>query len=370
MRKDPNNGQRSRTYEIHVRTTAQHRAAVAAWREHAPANDSDIFTTSRSSSPRHAGLSDDLAVILKWRAISRPPAEPLRTNWSIIPANDNFEEEERDDEPAPPIVECEHEIRPTVGALMAAVKNVELEPHRPGLIDRRPVGGDIEKRGGQIVRLGALRFGIMPTVADGTTTRPGNNRQIISWRGKRPVDRFGRAKGADLDEEEEFAKRQRLANWLGCYAGEFIPQTAESRRKARERANRVKDRPLPALPPTTMPLNEARAFAGLPPVEQDPRPVLPTGSLDVGDIFSSWVAMPKKANQGATIRDDEHTFDRAEVVSKLPAQDVTVLDAALTARNMTDIGNVVGFAGKVAERKGRQALQEACERLSKILSAA
>ncbi|WP_165219535.1 hypothetical protein [Affinirhizobium pseudoryzae] len=353
-----------------MRTPEQHRAAVAAWRELAPANDSDIFTNPRSSSPRHAVLSEDLAAILNWRAISRPPAEPLRTNWSIIPANDNFEEETPEEEPAPPIVECEHEIRPTVGALMAAVKNVEFEPHRPGLIDRRPIGGDIEKRSGQIVRLGALRFGTMPTVADGTTTRPGNNRQIIAWRGKRPVDRFGRAKGADLDEEDEFAKRQRLADWLGCYAGEFIPQTLQSRRKARERADRVRGKPLPALPPTTMPLNDARAFAGLPAVAEEPVPGLPTGSMDIGDIFFSWVAMPKKANHGAMIRDEDTTLDRAEVASQLHPQDVAVLDAALTARNMTDIGNVIGFAGKVAERKGRRALMDACGRLSQILSAA
>lgn len=353
-----------------MRTPAQHRAAVSAWRELAPANDSDIFTTPRSSSPRHAGLSEDLAVILKWRAISRPPAEPLRTNWSIIPANDNFEDEDRDEEPAPAIVECEHEIRPTVGGLMAAVRNVELEPDHPGLIDRRPVGGDIEKRAGQIVRLGELRFGTMPTVADGTTTRPGNDRHIISWRGKRPVDRFGRAKGANLDQEEEFAKRQRLANWLGCYAGDFIPQTRDSRRKARERADRVRGRPMPALPPITMPLNEARAFAGLPPVEMETITALPTGSMDVGDIFSSWMATPKSSNQGAVISRDGDNIDRDDVVAELPASDVAVLDAALTARNMTDIGNVIGFAGKVAERKGRQALSDACERLSKVLRAA
>lgn len=359
-----------RTYEIPVRTTEQHRAAVAAWRALAPANDSDIFITIRSASPRHSRLSEDLAAILKWRVISRPPIEPLRTNWSIIPANDNNQEEQIEERPSPPIVECQHEIRPREEELVRAVKNVEFEPARPGIVDRKPIGGDIEKRGNKIIRLGELKFGTLPTTADGTTTRPGNDRHIIACRGRRPVDRFGRAKGTDIDEDEELAKRERLADWLGCYAGEFIPQTPQSRQKARERADRVRGRPLPPLPSTAMSLNEARAFAGLAPVEQELRPALPTGSIDVGNIFSSWVAMPKNGNSGAMTFDEDACVDRADVASKLPATDVAVLDAALTARNMTDIGNVIGFAGKVAERKGRQALQEACERLSKILQSA
>lgn len=353
-----------------MRSTSEHRAAVAAWRELAPANDSDILPQSRSSTPRHSALSEDLAVILKWRALSQPPPEALRTNWSIVPANDNHAEEEHNEEPAPPILERQHEIRPREAELIRAVRDVVFEPARLGLIDRRPVAGDIELLGGKIVRLGALRFGTLPTMTDAATTKPGNDRQIIAWRGKRPVDRFGRAKGGDLDEAEEHERRERLAIWLGCDPGEFIPRTKASRAAARARAERVRGKPLPPLPPTSMSLNEARAFAGLPPTEGEVKPALPTGSMSVGDIFCSWVVSPKKANSGAMASDNDGDLERGVIASKLPSTDVLVLDAALSAQNMADIGNVIGFQGKVAERKGKQALQAACARLAAVLEAA
>lgn len=353
-----------------MRTTCEHRAAVAAWRAFAPANDSDILPPSRPSNPRHTALSEDLAVILKWRALSQPPAESLRTNWSIVPSNDNHPEEEHNEEPAPPILECQHEIRPREAELIKAVKDVVFEPARLGLIDRLPVAGDIETSGGKIIRLGALRFGTLPTQADGTATKPGNDRHIIAWRGKRPVDRFARAKGGDLDEAEEHERRERLAIWLGCDPGEFIPRARASRAAACARAERVRGKPLPPLPPTSMSLNEARAFAGLPPTEGELKPALPTGAMSVGDIFSSWVVSPKKANSGAMVSDNDSDLERGTIASKLLPTDVLVLDAALWAKNMSDIGNVIGFQGKVAERKGKQALQAACKRLTAILQAA
>ncbi len=353
-----------------MRSTSEYRAAVAAWRAFAPANDSDILALPRPSKPRHAALSEDLAVILKWRSMSQPPAESLQTNWSIVPVNDNHPEEEHNEEPAPAILECQHEIRPREAELIKAVKDVEFEPARLGLIDRRPVAGDIELSGGKIVRLGELRFGTLPTLADAATTKSGNDRQIIAWRGKRPVDRFGRAKGGDLDEGEEHERRERLAIWLGCDPGEFIPRTRASRAAARARAERVRGKPLPPLPPTSMPLNEARAFAGLPPTEGELKPALPTGAMSVGDIFCSWVVSPKKANSGAMASDGDGDLERGVIASKLPSTDVLVLDAALSAKNMSDIGNVIGFQGKVAERKGKQALQAACERLTAILQSA
>lgn len=200
-----------------MRSPTEHREAVSAWRAKAPANDSDILQYPRQATPRHSALSVDLGALLHWRQLSRPAREPLQTNWRIVPANDNRPEEYDYDgwkpEPEPVLLECIHEIRPRESELKAAVKSVEFQERNRQL---EPVAGDIERRDGQITRLGNLEFGTLQTEAHGSTTKPGNNRQITKWRGHRPVDRFTAAKGPDLDEDAERAHRERLAEWLGC----------------------------------------------------------------------------------------------------------------------------------------------------------
>lgn len=353
-----------------MRTPSEHRAAVAAWRETAPANDSEIFRYASTDKPRHSELSADLAALLQWRAMSRPPKEPLQTNWNVIPANDNRPQQDDyeglEAVPEPALIECVHEIRPRENELMRAVKGVGFR-ERNGQFE--PVDGDIERRDGAIVRLGRLEFGTVPTTADGTSTKPGNNRHLIKWNGRFPVDKFTQAKGADIDEDEELAKRKRLAGWLRCEPGKFIKKTPASRKANRARAERCRGKAMPPLPPIDMPLNAARAFAGLPPVDQNMRPVLPTGSIDIGNIFFGWMSKPKETKPGAAPRDDGD-FDRDEIAAKLKPVDVAVLDAAMTASTMIAIGNVIGLTGKKAERRGKKALESACQNLSEILSAA
>ena len=370
-----------------MRTPAEHRAAVAAWRETAPANDSQILQHPRTSSPRHSALSADLGALLKWKAMSQPKESPLQTNWRIVPANDNNPESYRDDlqsiAPEPPLIECVHEIRPRPLELVRAVRSVRWIDFRHantntnGPIDKRPVGGDVETMStpsrlygrllDRTVRLGDLRLGTLSTTAHGTTTLPGNNRQIVKWRGSRPVDRFGHAKGSGINMEEEAADRQRLASWLGCEPGEHVPTTRDSRRKAREHAVRFKGLPLPPLPSVTAPLNEARAFAGLPPVEEDKRPALPLGSPDVGNIFGSRIIVPKKGKGGAVAADNDNQDDADAVRGKLSAGDVEILDRAVSAHNFGEIGQLFGATGKTAERRGKVALIDATARLTAVL---
>ncbi|KQY12614.1 hypothetical protein [Rhizobium sp. Root482] len=350
-----------------MKTTEVNRAAVAAGRMIAPANDSQISTDTKQSKPRHSELSETLGALLTWRAMSRAPREPLQTNWRIVPANDNRPEEYREDleaaEPEPILMDCIHEIRPRPAELIRAVRQVEFSGRR----ERLPVGGDIETRGGAIVRLGDLRFGTLPTSAFGCSTLPGNDRHIVKWRGRWPVDRFTSAKGPDIDEDKERERRERLADWLGCEPGWHVVSTKEARQAAREKRKRLAGLPDPKLPLTTLSLNEARAFAGLEPVTPDERPALPLGSPDIGNIFSSWLSMPKKGKGGAVARDDDGDFEREVVAANLSQQDVAILDAAITVPNMKDVGAILGATGKTAERAGKKALIKAVANLSKVL---
>jgi|GEM_PF-3696112 len=368
-----------------MRSPTQHRAAVAAWRVHAPANDSDIFSNPRPSSPRHAALSTDLAALLKWRALSREPEPALRTNWSIVPANDNRPEEYREDlemaEPEPVLVECIHEIRPRESELIRAVRNVAWREFRHanlqgGEADTAPVGGNVETRPvdsplfgrlDKVVRLGDLRLGTLPTEEYGSATLPGNDRQIIAWRGRRPVDRFTAAKGHGVDEDEQRAKRERLADWLGCEPGWHLTATTASRAAARAHGVRFRGLPNPPLPPTSLPLDKARAFAGLPPAATtDSRASLPLGSPEIGNIFSSWMSVPKKGKSGS-LAAEETGPDRTDIEAQLSVDDVAVLDSAIKAQNFEDVGAVIGFRGKTAERRGKAALVAASSRLANIL---
>lgn len=351
-----------------MRSPEEHRLAVDAWRAHAPANDSDIIQYPRQSNPRHSALCADLGALLKWRQLSRPKREPLQTNWKIVPANDNKPEKDDYDgwlpEPEPVLLECIHEIRPRESELMAAVKRVNFQ-ERNGQLE--PIAGDFERRAGLITRLGDLEFGTLATEAHGATTKPGNNRTITKWRGHRPVDRFTAAKGPDLDEDAERAHRERLAEWLGCEPGWHMVATPDSRRKAKERAARVRGKPNPPTPPTSMTFAEARAFAGLEPMTEDKRPALPLGSPDIGNIFGSWLIRPKKGKGGSAAFDDDGGYDRQAVAAQLSAQDLAILDKAITSQNFREVGGVLGEKGKVAERKGKAALIAATARLSAVM---
>ncbi|MGQ3214677.1 hypothetical protein [Shinella sp.] len=317
--------------------------------------------------------------------MSREPEPGLRTNWSIVPANDNRPEEYREDlevvEPEPILIECIHEIRPRESELIRAVGNVEWREfrhanRRGGERDKMPITGDIETRPvdsplfsrlDKVVRLGDLRLGTLPTEDCGSATLPGNDRQIIAWRGRRPVDRFTAAKGHGVDEDEERAKRERLAGWLGCEAGWHVTATKESRAAARARGARVRGLPTPPLPPTSLPLDEARAFAGLPPAATtDKRAGLPLGSPDIGNIFASWISAPKKGKSGS-VATDESGPDRTSIEAHLSKDDVVLLDAAITAQNFEEVGAVIGVKGKTAERRGKAELVGAVARLANVL---
>ena len=91
--------------------------------------------------------------------------------------------------------------------------------------------------------------------------------------------------------------------------------TPDSRRKAKERAAKVRGKPNPPLPRISITLEEARAFADLEQITEDARPALPLGLPDVGNIFGSWLIKPKKGKGGSAALDDDGAYDRQAVAA-------------------------------------------------------
>lgn len=143
-----------------MRTAHDYRAALARWRETAPANDSDILPRpTRTSKPRHRELAEQFKPVLVWRRLrSAAEADSVQTNWladihdELVAANDNK-----------PLREDGYlDVWPSVDDLLDAVSGVEFEWRAGRLV---PVGGDIERDAeGRLVRLGRLAI---------SDTRPG-----------------------------------------------------------------------------------------------------------------------------------------------------------------------------------------------------
>lgn len=96
----------------------------------------------------------------------------------------------------------------------------------------------------------------------------------------------------------------------------------------------------------------------------------PKGAAD-DNLASVNVGVSANANRGAYAFDDPVAdADEAAFVRKsIKPETADILDFALVAANLRQIGERLGHSGKHAERRGKQALVAACEELDAILAA-
>jgi hypothetical protein len=358
------------------RTPAAFRSIYSEWSErHKSVPDSKIIPPKprRSDSSRHADLSNELQGLLFWRHITKD-IEPLSTNW-MVPDNDNDLEKD-DDEPRAPrrSMECEHVIRPGVDEMMAGLAAVEFDiriynhkvPRTGTNVEYAPFNG----RTHAVVRIGTLRFSTQDSVGTGSNISPTRG-SLIGWhatagkRGYSLVDDFGAPLGSDEDDQEDIdssnqffadllnAKPHRYVKSGSCEIGTEIPS-------------------FPALPPTSMPINEARSLFGMPPTasSDDNRAALPSGSRRASDSFLGHKITSANANAGGGDSPDEWIVRHQEAVAiraKLSATDAKVLDTAIHASNFEDIGNAFAFTGKTAQRQGKCLLLAANKNLSALI---
>ncbi|ADH89259.1 hypothetical protein Snov_1959 [Ancylobacter novellus DSM 506] len=345
------------------RSPAEHRAAIAAWRESAPANDSDIIPRHRAG----AGKPDfePLFPALKtWRDLCEPAA-PLSTNWLSAAANDDEPDAEDDKRPDPPQIESRHEIRPREREMTKAIRSGDTEHHENGALARlgslRFASGETAERALVLGEDGKLRKADIP-VPRGA---------LVAWqardgrRGRPVVDRFAAPKGAGEDQEDTAARNAWLAETLGAQPARYVERTRSPRRLPPGLPN-------PQLPPTNLPLNEARAFCGLPPVAaNDNRPGLPCASEQPLDSFlglrCTSTGIAHHSSGGPALERLEAAGTAALLRKRLGADDVRVLDAAMEAQNFREIGEMFGYHDRHAEKAGKQRLLSAAAHLKELL---
>jgi hypothetical protein len=294
---------------------------------------------------RHADFAEQL---LAWRNKPEGPIEPVKTNWTVVPANDNNPEDIEGLR-----VEKRREMIPSVEAIMRSARS-----------------GDEEKNeAGQVVRIGALRF------SDGKQTERaychGPEGKLVRYDAPMPVGAMlgtsEKAKvdaGISEDASEVTASNHYFADILDTAPFRHLPG---SRNKKRGKSYS------PA---------ESAAILEDAWENTDPNKVtytygpaaLPCGGAKVADSF---VGMRKTgcADSGSIAWEDIATsmVNREmwmETIDALSKSDVDTLDYSMVARNMRSVGEQHGFVGKRAERMGKKILAAANDNLAVAMAAA
>jgi hypothetical protein len=375
-----------------TRTPTQHRALVDLWRATAPNNDSDIIPPPPrySASPRHKALAVDLTSLLEWRRSSELVAM-LPTNWQVD--SDGGPDHEDDQPPGRQSVECEIEIRPSVGEMLLALASVDFKDGRyaklggGGEPHRVPAGGDVEygpavkapkNIGGStspVWRLGGLAFSIERSARTGyanEVTPPLGS--LILWRaapgksGFQTVEKFGTPKGATRDAKTTDA-RAAANDYLAALYGAGSPRFLQTNDQYRR-----------ILPPTRLdehlrgstPLPIALAMAGLPPQPaNDNKPALPCGSPDIASsfvgAFPSWAGTPI-CDYSAVAHDQLAARQALGIIkAQLTTAEIRLLDLAITGQTFQQLGEAFGYSDKAAERRGKRLLLAVTKKLAAIL---
>jgi hypothetical protein len=296
-----------------------------------------------------ASLAEQLQAVLAYR--NRPevdePISPLQTNWRV--QNDNIE----DTAVADMRFERKRITTPSVAEIMR-----QCEPNE----DTGEV--DIERNdAGAIVRIGKLRFSdgnnvekVMLLVEDG---------KIIQGDRRMPT-------GAMLgtrDQSDVQSGGTQAPTGSNLYFAAMLKSAPHRYRSGKRTKRQANDIPNPPLPPTSMSLNEARAFAGLTPIVKDATPALPCGSPRVADSFIGMRKTTCAGGGGQAWEDLSTALSEREVwkesIARLSDKDKAVLDATATAKTFEEVGLAVGQSKAYAKynKGGRRAMIAANDNL-------
>lgn len=290
---------------------------------------------------RHASLAEQLAAVRRYATTPDHEPEALQTNWSVVAANDNNPDEVED---------LKHDrkrlVTPSVSEIM---KNV--------------ASGEVEKNeAGQTIRVGRLRF------SDGKQTerafRLTIDGGVEEYAARMPAgamlgsrDKVDVALGGEENPREVIESNNYFSEMLDTKK----PRYVTGRRYKGARIKITHDEAKAEL---------AKAYANtdMSKVTFTRCPVgLPCGSAKIADSF---LGMQKTTSAGGgsmmwqdivtAMADRKEWFD---AVDGLKDDDREVLNTAMTARNMADIGTKAGHTGKQAERQGKRRLIAANDNL-------
>ncbi|MGR9420648.1 hypothetical protein [Rhizobium leguminosarum] len=380
------------------RTTAEHRAAVEAWRQTAPKHDHVIFGRKlKMEKPRHKDLSE-LSALLALR--SRPigvaegveqPAEipMISTNWRIVPANDNHPPEADEGfvneraveyEPSLDLVEAEIENLPvryraepmlldgfSVSGIKKELHSIPTggDVHYGVHVDERMVDGrKVLTRHEVIVRIGKLRF------SDGSQTERGQKLvldKVVDADIPMPVgamlgnrEKSTRDKGSEIDLSGSNAHYRWMVTGRVATPPKQISKKGERLDISKEEARRT----LAEAYANTPVLPEAKRYP-------DGLPYSPTNlrQLFVGGRKG------KKGESGSqawadifTQRENRETFNRG--LDAMQEEHVRILTDAMSAKSLSQLGEARGYHGRHAVEAGRRLLRAANDNFKQAMELA
>ncbi|RVI03472.1 hypothetical protein CN205_23345 [Sinorhizobium meliloti] len=372
------------------RTTAEHRAAVEAWRATAPKHDHHIFGRKmKTEKPRHRDLSE-LSALLAMR--SRPagvaegvPAEPtpqISSNWRLTPANDNKQPEDGfGTERAVEYIPSEQELE---NSFVKVTLRYRQEPmmlaggrHEARRASREihaiPVEGDfgygthVDEDGNQhkvITRVGKLRF------SDGTQTERGHKlvlEKVVEAQIDMPVGAMlgGRERSTrDKGGEEDCSGSNAHYRWM-VDGRTATPPKLRPKKQEREKTTKAEDRQ--AL---------ADAYANTPVMPDIKRypdgfPARPTNlrQLFIGGRKGKNGESGSQAWQDIyTEKENREKFQRG--LDAMQDSHVRVLTEAVSAKSLAELGETRGYKGRHAIDAGRRLLRAANDNFLKAMELA
>ncbi|WP_201270016.1 hypothetical protein [Sinorhizobium meliloti] len=372
------------------RTTAEHRAAVEAWRATAPKHDHHIFGRKmKTEKPRHRDLSE-LSALLAMR--SRPagvaegvPAEQtpqISSNWRLTPANDNKQPEdgfgtERAVEYVPSEQDLENSFAKVTLRYRQEPMMFAFGRHRQQRASREihaiPVDGDFEygthvdEDGNHhkvITRIGKLRF------SDGTQTERGKKLvmdKVVDAQIDMPVGAMlgGRERSTrDKGGEEDCSGSNAHYRWM-VDGRTATPPKLRPKKQEREKTTKAQDRQ--AL---------ADAYANTPVMPEIKRypDGFPASPTNLRQLFIGG-RKGKKGESGSQAWEDIYTEkeNREKFQRGLDAmQDahVRVLTEAMSVKSLAELGETRGYKGRHAIDAGRRLLRAANDNFLKAMELA
>ncbi|MCO6423825.1 hypothetical protein JT737_19145 [Sinorhizobium meliloti] len=372
------------------RTTAEHRAAVEAWRATAPKHDHHIFGRKmKAEKPRHRDLSE-LSALLAMH--SRPtgvaegvhpePAPAVSTNWRLTPANDNKQPEDGfGTERAVEYIPSEQELENSFAKVIVRYRPEPMmlaggrhEAQRAGReIHAIPVEGDfgygthVDEDGNQhkvITRIGKLRF------SDGTQTERGHKlvlEKVVEAQIDMPVGAMlgGRERSTrDKGGEEDCSGSNAHYRWM-VDGRTATPPKLRPKKQEREKTTKAQDRQ--AL---------ADAYANTPVMPEIKRypdgfPASPTNlrQLFIGGRKGKNGESGSQAWQDIyTEKENREKFQRG--LDAMHDAHVRVLTEAMSAKSLAELGETRGYKGRHAIDAGRRLLRAANDNFLKAMELA
>lgn len=297
---------------------------------------------------RHGSFADQLDAFKAFATRSDHTPEPITTNWSVVPANDNNPEDVEGLK-----TERLWEISPSVEEIMRQVRR-----------------GDVERNAaGQIVRIGNLRF------SDGTQTEQAHkvtiDGKVVRYQARMPAgamlgtsDKERAQRGGDEDQQHVADSNTYFAEMFGTRKIRYI--AASKRRVKRQQISHAEAKAM---------LADAYANTDMSKVA---RTLCPDGLPSAGQkVAESFLGMRKTtcAGGGSSAWQDIVT-ERAAVeewrsaVKNMAEDSFDILTRATKAKSLGEIGKARGFKGQYAIEAGKRLLVAANDNFEKAMDLA